>query len=129
MVKFCDKCGAELNDNVKFCDKCGAEVKFSTDSQNTSTPNVPVNIEEKNMAIALIISFFLAGLGICYAGDMLKGLVIFLISIIINFLALSMLWTFSFISIIIWVIGLILTYQEVEKVNQQKRMLIMNSMN
>ena len=39
MVKFCDKCGAELNDNVKFCDKCGAEVKIiNNQSNNISTP-------------------------------------------------------------------------------------------
>ena len=38
MVKFCDKCGAELkNDNVKFCDKCGAEVKANNNNSNAGT--------------------------------------------------------------------------------------------
>ena len=36
MVKFCDKCGAELKDGVKFCDKCGAEVKNIDNSQSSS---------------------------------------------------------------------------------------------
>lgn len=37
MVKFCDKCGAELKEGVKFCDKCGAEVKFNENNGNVAT--------------------------------------------------------------------------------------------
>lgn len=37
MSKYCDKCGAELNDNVKFCDKCGAEVKINNNSNAKPT--------------------------------------------------------------------------------------------
>lgn len=35
-----------------------------------------------NMALGLIISFFLPGLGIAYAGDIKKGLIIFIVSLI-----------------------------------------------
>lgn len=128
MPRFCDKCGSELKDNAKFCDKCGSEVKFTSPTQNNSNvPNIPIQVEEKSMAIAMIISFFFTGLGICYAGDVAKGLVIFLCSILISFLGMSVSYIFSFISIVIWIVGLIFTYTEVEKVNQQKRMLLMNS--
>lgn len=35
MPKFCDKCGAELKDNVKFCHKCGSEVNaFNNNSSS-----------------------------------------------------------------------------------------------
>lgn len=131
MPRFCDKCGSELKDNAKFCDKCGSEVKFTSPTQNNSNvPNIPIQVEEKSMAIAMIISFFFTGLGICYAGDVVKGLIIFVCSIIISILTIFLgLFKFSFINIIIWIVGLILTYTEVEKVNQQKRMLLMNSMN
>ena len=41
MVKFCDKCGAELNnDNARFCDKCGAEVKTSSNQNSSQTTTV-----------------------------------------------------------------------------------------
>ena len=41
MVKFCDKCGAELNnDNARFCDKCGAEVKTSSNQNSNQTTTV-----------------------------------------------------------------------------------------
>ena len=30
MVKFCDKCGAQLKtENARFCDKCGAKVSLA----------------------------------------------------------------------------------------------------
>lgn len=35
MSRFCDKCGAELNEDVKFCDKCGNEVKGIDDASQS----------------------------------------------------------------------------------------------
>lgn len=69
MPKFCDKCGSELKDNAKFCDKCESEVKFTSHTQNNSNvPNIPIQVEEKSMAIAMIISFFFY-----WTGNMLCG--------------------------------------------------------
>ena len=133
MVKFCDKCGAELkNENVNFCDKCGAEVKFKSNTQNSSkTPNVPIHVEEKSMGIAILISFFLYGLGIAYAGDVAKGVGYFALAFIIAFIANLIFknWISLLINIILWIVGLVLTYQEVNEVNQRKRLILMNSMN
>lgn len=128
MAKFCDKCGAELkNENVKFCDKCGAKVKFTSNTQNNSTtPIMPLNVEQKSMGIALLISFFLNGLGIAYAGNVAKGVGYFVGSIIIIFfLALIFRgWFISLIALIIWIMGLFLTYQEVNEYNLKQRMMI-----
>ena len=33
-MKFCNKCGAQLSDNIKFCDKCGASVSEDNTQQN-----------------------------------------------------------------------------------------------
>lgn len=133
MTKFCDKCGHELkNENAKFCDKCGTELKFKTNLQNNiANQNIPIDVNEKSMALAMIISFFLTGLGIAYAGNIVKGVGYFLGYLVI-ILIISLIFTgiiISLINIIIWIIGLVLTYQEVNEVNQQKRMLLMNSMN
>lgn len=127
MAKFCDKCGAELrNENVKFCDKCGAKLKFTSNTQsNSTTLNMPINFEEKSMGIAMLISFFLYGLGIAYAGNVAKGVGYFLGSIIIIFfLALIFRsWVLSLIIIIIWITGLFLTYQEVNEYNLKQRIM------
>ena len=36
MAKFCEKCGAELPDDVKFCDKCGNQIKTNENNQSSS---------------------------------------------------------------------------------------------
>lgn len=130
MVKFCDKCGAQLKtENARFCDKCGAKVKFPSNTQsNANASNIPINTEEKSMAVALLISFFLSGLGMAYAGDVVKGVVYFVVSILIIFVAglFFRSWILFLINIIIWAVGLTLTYQEVNEYNQQRRMAMMN---
>lgn len=132
-VKFCDKCGAKLKiENAKFCDKCGAEVKFASNTQSRgTTPNIPVHVEEKSMGIAMLISFFLCGLGMAYAGNIAKGVGYLVGGILILFIAglIFRSWVLLLINIIIWVVGLVLTYKEVNEVNQRKKMLLINSMN
>ena len=127
MPKFCDKCGAKLkNENVNFCDKCGAEVKFTSNTQsNSTTPNILINVEEKSMGIAMLISFFLSGLGMAYAGNVAKGVGFFVGSIIIIFFLglIFRSWVLTLITIIIWIIGLVLTYQEVNEYNLKQRIM------
>jgi uncharacterized Tic20 family protein len=72
---------------------------------------------QKNMAIAIIISFLLTGLGIAYAGDVKKGLIYFAIAIVLNILGMWVSFIFSILSIIIWVYALYQTYLEVKAVN------------
>lgn len=35
-MKFCDKCGAQLEESMKYCDKCGAEVLYDLDGSEST---------------------------------------------------------------------------------------------
>jgi uncharacterized Tic20 family protein len=72
---------------------------------------------QKNMAIAIILSILLTGIGIAYAGDVKKGLIYFAIAIVLNILGMWVSFIFSILSIIIWVYALYQTYLEVKAVN------------
>lgn len=72
---------------------------------------------EKNMIVAMIISFIFTGLGIAYAGDVQKGIIFFAIGVVLNVLGLWVHWIFSLISLIFWIFALYTTYQEVKAVN------------
>lgn len=72
---------------------------------------------EKNMIIAMIISFIFTGLGIAYAGDIKKGVGLFAIGVILNILGMRVHSLFSVISLVVWAAALYLTYQEVKAVN------------
>ena len=73
--------------------------------------------QEKNMAIALIISLVFTGLGIAYAGDATKGIIIFGLAVLMNLLAWYVALLFAFIGIIIWFLGMYLTYKQVKIAN------------
>lgn len=72
---------------------------------------------EKSMIVAMIISIIFTGLGIAYAGDVKKGIIIFAIAAVLNILGWYVSSIFSFISILVWIYGLYATYQEVKAVN------------
>lgn len=71
---FCENCGKEIPDNARFCGNCGKQIK--------KTNNIVT--EEKNMILALFLSIFLMGLGLIYAGDKKKGVILFIATLIFN---------------------------------------------
>lgn len=111
---------------AKFCDKCGSKIAQATIRTNT-TVNTQINnipqYKEKNMAIALILSFFLLGIGIVYAGDVTKGIAIFVGLIIVNLL-LNTVFKSPITPILILAVivcSLYLTYEEVNAANAKNR--------
>jgi TM2 domain-containing membrane protein YozV len=61
-----------------------------------------------NPILALIISFFLPGIGTVYAGDIMKGIIIFVVAVILGALAtIFLLGIIAYILyIIVWLYGM-----------------------
>ena len=74
---------------------------------------------KKNMIIALVLSFIWSGLGLIYAGDVQKGIILAVIAIIAEVLYLFVNQIFGIVVFIIWIYSLYATYQEVKAVNGQ----------
>ncbi|MBR0270729.1 MAG: TM2 domain-containing protein [Methanobrevibacter sp.] len=111
---FCDNCGTELDENAQYCNKCGNKVN-----------NTHFIKKEKNMYLALILSFIFAGLGIIYAGNTKKGLIFIALRIITAAIGVFI-FIFIFISILIWAYGLYETYNEVKIANGVRNPNILN---
>ena len=136
MSKFCPNCGSQVRDGVKFCDKCGTQMPAVANNQNNSN-NSNLNVanymayksSEKSMGVAILISFFLTGLGIVYAGNVEKGLIFFIGTFLTNLICLFIFppVIFYIIALILWIAGLILTYNEVNEANIRNRMMFMNN--
>ena len=105
---FCPECGAENSDSASFCRKCGKT--FSSEIEPT-VKKIPQADDSKSMAIALIISFLFTGLGIAYAGDVKRGIIIFVVGFIFNIIGLTVFALFSLIGLIIWIYGMYATYK------------------
>lgn len=98
---YCKNCGAELPDNAQFCSVCGNKV-----GQN----------KHKNIYIALILSFFLSGIGSVYAGNVKKGLILFAARILLVFIGVF-LNIFLVFSMILWAFSFYEAYRDVQIAN------------
>ena len=97
---YCSNCGSELADDTKFCPKCGNKIKTN----------------HKNIYLALILSFFITGLGSIYAGKTKKGLILLtcrlLFAIIGTFINI-----FFLLSVFVWVFGFYECYKDIQIAN------------
>ena len=71
----------------------------------------------KNMIIALVLSFIWSGLGLIYAGDMQKGIILAVLAIIAEVLFLCVSQIFGLVVFIIWIYSMYATYKQVKAVN------------
>ncbi len=74
---------------------------------------------KKNMIIALVLSLIWSGLGLIYAGDVQKGIILAVIAIIAEVLYLFVNQIFGIVVFITWIYSLYATYNEVKAVNGQ----------
>lgn len=69
------------------------------------------------MVLALVISVLFSGLGLLYTKEYLKGIIIFVVSVIVSIISMKVTNYVGFISIIVWIYGLYCTYKSVNEYN------------
>ncbi len=62
-MKYCKKCGKEMNDNDQFCPSCGANQE-SGSSVVVHADEVNQEVSGKSRAVAAVLAFLLGSLGI-----------------------------------------------------------------
>lgn len=72
---------------------------------------------EKNMIIAIVLSFIWSGLGLIYAGNMKMGIILAVLALIFELLYFFVNPIIGIIVLIIWIYSLYATYKEVKAVN------------
>ena len=98
----CGSCGGVLKEEDTFCERCGA-LDPVAGSGSGSPP-------EKNAALAALYSFIIAGMGQVYNGHTLKGVAIFLgtlVGIVV----------FVIPGLLIWIFGVYDAYRSAKKMN------------
>ncbi len=99
---YCPNCGFEVDENARFCPNCGTMLmqeqeeipakrveylanqpieNFSQSQGMTQPYGIPLEIQKKDPIIALVISFFIPGMGQVYAGKPVRGVVILLLMV------------------------------------------------
>lgn len=125
---YCNACGSRATASQRFCNQCGKPLE--TDAQigapaittgATAIPAQQVVIVRpaKSPGLAAVLSFFVTGLGHIYAGDVGKGIALFVVY------ALSVGMTFMMIGWLIlpfvWIYGVIDAYKAAERTNAAMR--------
>ena len=105
---FCENCGTELSDDDTFCSNCGNQVRPNN--------NVMSGNGDKNIYIALILTFILTGLGSIYAGNIKKGLVLLIFRILLAIFGVF-LSIFIVFSILVWAYAFYEAYKDVQIAN------------
>ena len=72
---------------------------------------------EKNMIIALVLSIIWSGLGLIYAGDVQRGLLLAAAALVLDLLAFFVFFPLGIVVFLIWIYSLYVTYKEVQAVN------------
>jgi TM2 domain-containing membrane protein YozV len=104
MPNFCPTCGAELKyPDAEICPSCGVRIK-----EPAMPKYIPEPIEEKSAGIAALCSFFIPGLGQVYNGNLEKGVIV-LIGTLIGAIFLLI------PGIVVWIYGIYDAYTTAEK--------------
>lgn len=72
---------------------------------------------KKNMILAMVLSIIWSGLGLIYAGNIQKGIIIAVLAVVFEILFYLVANIFGLLIFIIWIYSLYATYKEVKAVN------------
>jgi TM2 domain-containing membrane protein YozV len=119
---FCSACGRTMEAGQQFCQGCGSK---NTSNQSASAVGLVATgvaaaqqvivVAGKNPGVAAVLSFFWAGLGQIYNGEISKGillLVLYFISAWLMFVVIGFITT-----PILWIFGMVDAYRTAEKIN------------
>lgn len=110
-VKFmyCKYCGKEISEHAEICIHCGARIK---DATTTTAPIKDVTTVKlaKSPTLALFLSLIIVGLGQIYNGQILKGIVMFVVAFITGITIIGLV-----IAIPIWLYGMYDAYNTAKK--------------
>ncbi|MGB8217958.1 MAG: zinc ribbon domain-containing protein [Candidatus Methanoperedens sp.] len=74
-AKYCSNCGAVIDERAEICPRCGVRV--------SEPPRIPIIPEKKNVALTVVLSFLIPGLGQIYCGKVARGAGILVLSILV----------------------------------------------
>ncbi|MFW9874826.1 MAG: RDD family protein [Candidatus Thorarchaeota archaeon] len=92
-LKFCPKCGNELESDASFCDACGADLREKRESLENSTPSISKPIQEyQKKAETIVYADFLPRLVAIIIDGIIISIIGWLILLPFEFNPFRMFW-------------------------------------
>jgi TM2 domain-containing membrane protein YozV len=92
---YCTRCGVEISKDYSYCKSCGKKFYFTGETSYYGLVSFPVpetaemvypSDPPRNPLIAFLLSFLVIGVGQMYAGQVTKGVGLFILALIISVL-------------------------------------------
>ncbi len=116
-MMYCRYCGKEILKKSDFCPYCGEKVDMVRSKEYPRNSEDREIREEKNVAVAIIMSVIITGLGSLYAGFMKDGLILLILQIVVS--VLGFMFFFPWIlSVVIWIYGIYDAYKKCDDSNR-----------
>ena len=119
---FCSKCGADVEHNAQNCPNCGAQLyETQPNTYQTGAQQPPQYITPlKNAGLAAVLSFIIPGAGVIYAGQIGKGLLYFIIGLLVTIGTFFLIFI-GILFLIFWVWQIYDAYNITEEYNNALR--------
>jgi len=117
VANSCPGCGAILNGKPAFCPVCGMK---TDNSSSNGYPHNSYGMEvrgESSAILAILMSFFLPGLGIMYGGNFKIGLIVLGVSVAAAILMMFSI-LFGLVCFVLWIYGMYEAYRLCEENNR-----------
>jgi len=111
-TKYCSNCGNQIDKRAEICPDCGV--------RQPGAPKYQQVYQEKNPVVAAVLSLLVVGLGQVYNGEVGKGLLFFIVAIIIG---LTLFIYIGFILVpLFWLFAAYDAYTTAEKINRGEQL-------
>jgi TM2 domain-containing membrane protein YozV len=109
-TKYCSNCGDQIDEKAEICPKCGVRQAETGAYRETRTHQG--GYQQKNPVLALILSLIIVGVGQVYNGQIVKGIIFFLVAVILGLTGIGLI-----ISFIIWLYAMYDAYNTAQRIN------------
>ncbi len=109
-TKYCTNCGAEIDEKAEICPKCG--VRQAEPGAYGKSRTHQGGYQEKNPVLAAILSLVIVGVGQIYNGQIVKGIILLVVTVIFGLTGIGLI-----ISFIIWVFAIYDAYNTAQRIN------------
>ena len=109
-TKYCTNCGAQIDEKAEICPECGVRQAEPGAYQENRT--YQGSYQQKNPVLALILSLIIVGLGQVYNGQTVKGIVLFIVALLLGLTGVGLI-----ISFIIWLYAMYDAYTIAQRIN------------
>ena len=114
---FCPNCGKEVEAGDRFCKYCSYNLSEYAPRNGSGVDEETISKGTKSTALAMVLSIILPGLGAYYIDGNTKGVIVFLISLVLLLLfgmPFSLLLRF-----ILWIYGIKITSDSIDSYRQK----------